>query len=98
MHRQIERDLAEVSRRLPTVVLPTGTDVRPAPWDFRHGRRLVEAAPATGGRFLDEPRVDGPGPYRADDDPTARAAAGHDAVASATTRWAPRTAPARAGL
>ncbi|MFF0516319.1 hypothetical protein [Streptomyces sp. NPDC004250] len=49
IHRQIERGLVEVSRLLPTVVLPTGTDVWPAPWDFRHSRRLVEAAAATAG-------------------------------------------------
>ncbi|MFF4469659.1 patatin-like phospholipase family protein [Streptomyces sp. NPDC001599] len=98
VHRQFERDLAEVTRRLPTVVLPTGTDVRPAPWDFRHSRRLVEAASATAGRFLDDLRVSGPVLYRAEDDPAAAAAAGHDAAASATTRRAPRLTPARAGL
>ncbi|MFG2316064.1 patatin-like phospholipase family protein [Streptomyces tendae] len=98
VHRQIERDLAEVSRRLPTVVLPTGTDVWPAPWDFRHSRRLIEAASATAGRFLDDLRVSGPGLYRAEDGPAGAAAAGHDAAASATTRRAPRLPPARAGL
>ncbi|WP_373103740.1 patatin-like phospholipase family protein [Streptomyces rubrogriseus] len=98
MHRQIERDLAEVSRRLPTVVLPTGTDVWPAPRGFRHSRRLVEAASATAGRFLDDLRVSGPGLYRAEDDPTAATAAGYDAAASARTRRAPRSTPARASL
>ncbi|MFB6770108.1 hypothetical protein [Streptomyces sp. NPDC056337] len=49
IHRQIERGLVEVSRLLPTAVLPTGTDVWYAPWDFRHSRRLVEAAAATAG-------------------------------------------------
>ncbi|WP_411090350.1 hypothetical protein [Streptomyces sp. 049-1] len=49
IHRQIERGLVDVSRLLPTVVLPTGTDVWHAPWDFRHSRRLVEAAAATAG-------------------------------------------------
>ncbi|NEC39271.1 patatin-like phospholipase family protein [Streptomyces rubrogriseus] len=98
MRRQIERDLAEVSRRLPTVVLPIGTDVWPAPRGFRHSRRLVEAASATAGRFLDDLRVSGPGLYRAEDDPATATAAGHDAAASARTRRAPRSTPARAGL
>ncbi|MFH8447079.1 patatin-like phospholipase family protein [Streptomyces sp. NPDC018026] len=57
MHRQIERDLAEVSRRLPTVVLPTGTDVWPATWDFRHSRRLIEAATATAATTRWAPRL-----------------------------------------
>ncbi|MFI8483939.1 patatin-like phospholipase family protein [Streptomyces rubrogriseus] len=98
MRRQIERDLAEASRRLPAVVLPTGTDVWPAPWDFRHSRRLIEAASATAGRFLDDRRVSGPGLYRAEGDPATATAAGHDAAASARTRRAPRSTPARAGL
>ncbi|MFI0951932.1 patatin-like phospholipase family protein [Streptomyces sp. NPDC021086] len=98
MHRPFERDLAEVSRRLPTVVLPTGRDVWPAPWDFRRSRRLIEAASATAGRFLDDLRVSGPGLYRAEDGPAAAAAAGHSAAAPATTRRAPRLTPARAGL
>nr|WP_237552738.1 patatin-like phospholipase family protein [Streptomyces sp. SID5789] len=97
IHRQIERDLAEVSRLLPTVVVPTGTEVWPAPWDFRHSRRLIEAASATAGRFLDDLRVGGPGLYRAEDAPAA-AAAGHHAAASATTRCAPRRTPEGAGL
>ncbi|WP_399185513.1 patatin-like phospholipase family protein [Streptomyces sp. TLI_185] len=32
LHHQIERDLHEVSRHLPTVVLPTGIEAWPAPW------------------------------------------------------------------
>lgn len=88
LRRQIERDLAEVSGRLPTVALPAGTDVWPAPWDFRHSKRLIEAASAAAGRFLDELSVDEPVLCRA----------GHDAVASVTTWWSPRPPFAGAGL
>ncbi|GAA0502128.1 hypothetical patatin-like protein [Paractinoplanes deccanensis] len=61
---QIERDLREVARHVPTVVLPTGIEQWPPPWDFGHARRLIRTASATAGRFLDELRVDGPGLYR----------------------------------
>ncbi|WP_061294696.1 patatin-like phospholipase family protein [Herbidospora cretacea] len=60
---QIERDLHEVSRRIPTVVLPTGVDTWPAPWDFRHAQRLIDTARLAAGRFLDGLRVSGPGLY-----------------------------------
>lgn len=62
-HHQIERDLREVSTHLPTVVLPTGIDTWPAPWDFRHAERLIGTAARTAGRFLDGLRVNGPGLY-----------------------------------
>lgn len=64
VHHQIERDLHEVSRVLPTVVVPTGIDEWPSPWDFGHARRMIRTATATAGRFLDSLRVDGPGLYR----------------------------------
>jgi NTE family protein len=66
LHHQIERDLHEVSEHIPTVVLPTGIDTWPAPWDFGHSQRLISTACHTAGRFLDELRVSGPGLYRAD--------------------------------
>ncbi|GAA4557200.1 patatin-like phospholipase family protein [Planotetraspora kaengkrachanensis] len=65
-HHQIERDLHEVSRRIPTVVLPTGIEDWPAPWDFGHSQRLINTASLAAGRFLDELRISGPGLYRAD--------------------------------
>lgn len=67
LRHQIERDLHEVSRHIPTVVLPTGIDAWPAPWDFGHSHRLISTASRTAGRFLDELRIDGPGLYRVDD-------------------------------
>jgi NTE family protein len=70
LHHQIERDLHEVAERIPTVVLPTGIETWPAPWDFRHSRRLISTASRTAGRFLDGLHVSGPGLYR-DDDPLA---------------------------
>ncbi|WP_232838277.1 patatin-like phospholipase family protein [Streptomyces geranii] len=66
LRHQIERDLHEVSRHLPTVVLPTGIETWPAPWDFRHSQRLIGTASDTAGRFLDGLRVSGPGLYRVD--------------------------------
>ncbi|NAS22970.1 patatin-like phospholipase family protein [Herbidospora sp. NEAU-GS84] len=60
---QIERDLQEAASRVPTVVLPTGVDSWPAPWDFRHAQRLIDTARCAAGRFLDGLRVSGPGLY-----------------------------------
>ncbi|MEW2572608.1 patatin-like phospholipase family protein [Streptomyces sp. NPDC047070] len=69
LRHQIERDLWEVSRHLPTVVLPTGTEDWPAPWDFGHSQRLIDGASLTAGRFVDALRIDGPGLYRAEPGP-----------------------------
>jgi NTE family protein len=66
-HHQIERDLHEVSRHIPTVVLPTGIEAWPAPWDFGQARRLISTASAAAGCFADRLVVHGPGLYRADD-------------------------------
>ncbi|MGW1888467.1 patatin-like phospholipase family protein [Streptomyces sp. NPDC001970] len=73
MHHQIERDLHEVSRHIPTVVVPTGVDAWPAPWDFGHSQRLISTASRTAGRFLDGLCISGPGLYRVDDPPSASA-------------------------
>ncbi|WP_063813869.1 patatin-like phospholipase family protein [Herbidospora daliensis] len=62
---QIERDLREAAGHVPTVVLPTGIDSWPAPWDFGHAQRLIDTAARTAGRFLDGLRVGGPGLYGA---------------------------------
>lgn len=67
LHHQIERDLREVSQHIPTVVLPTGVEAWPAPWDFGQSRRLINTASAAAGRFLDRLHIDGPGLYRVDD-------------------------------
>lgn len=67
LRHQIERDLQEVSQHIPTVVLPTGIEAWPAPWDFGHTRRLISTASRTAGRFLDGLHISGPGLYRAAD-------------------------------
>ncbi len=66
VHHQIECDLHEVSEHIPTVVLPTGIEAWPAPWNFGHSQRMISTASVTAGRFLDRLKVDGPGLYRAD--------------------------------
>ncbi|MBK3567245.1 patatin-like phospholipase family protein [Streptomyces sp. MBT62] len=70
LHHQIERDLREVSQHIPTVVLPTGIEDWPAPWDFGHSQRLIDTACFTAGLFLDGLRISGPGLYRVDDPST----------------------------
>jgi NTE family protein len=81
-HHQIERDLHEVSTHIPTVVLPTGIEAWPAPWDFGHSRRLISTASVTAGRFLDGLRISGPGLYRTDDHPETSADPGETATPS----------------
>ncbi|MET8644174.1 patatin-like phospholipase family protein [Streptomyces sp. NPDC004074] len=76
MHHRIERDLREVSRQIPTVVLPSGIEAWPAPWDFGRSQRLISTALRTAERFLDESRINEPGPYRPDDPPATAASAG----------------------
>ena len=82
LHAQIERDLHEVSKHIPTVVLPTGIEAWPAPWDFGHSQRLICTASLTAGRFLDGLCIRGPGLYRVDDPPETPASMGE---ASATS-------------
>ncbi|MEV1082469.1 patatin-like phospholipase family protein [Streptomyces sp. NPDC050211] len=82
LHHQIERDLHEVSQDIPTVVLPTGIESWPAPWDFGHSQRLISTASRTAGRFLDGLRIDGPGLYRADDPPATSASPGEASTSS----------------
>ncbi|WP_260462831.1 patatin-like phospholipase family protein [Streptomyces sp. TRM72054] len=84
LHHQIERDLHEVSRHIPTVVLPTGVDTWPAPWDFGHTRRLISTASRTAGRFLDGLRISGPGLYRVEDAPAVPAGPGEPSTSSAS--------------
>lgn len=67
LHHQIERDLREVSQYIPTVVLPTGIEAWPAPWDFGQSQRLISTARRAAERFLDGLRISGPGLYRVDD-------------------------------
>ncbi|WP_327582541.1 patatin-like phospholipase family protein [Nonomuraea sp. NBC_00507] len=81
-HAQIERDLQEVSRRIPTVVLPTGIETWPAPWDFGHSQRLINTACLAAGRFLDGLRISGPGLYRVDGPPATSAGLGRARTAS----------------
>ncbi|WP_440071519.1 patatin-like phospholipase family protein [Streptosporangium sp. OZ121] len=66
LEHQIERDLCEVSERIPTVVVPTGIETWPAPWDFGHSRRLISTASLAAGRFFDGLCISGPGLYRVD--------------------------------
>ncbi|MFF3464659.1 patatin-like phospholipase family protein [Streptomyces sp. NPDC002619] len=81
LRHQIERDLHEVSTYIPTVVLPTGIEAWPAPWDFGHSQRLISTASLTAGRFLDGLRISGPGLYRVND-PSATSASPGDASTS----------------
>ncbi|GAA1287687.1 patatin [Planotetraspora silvatica] len=81
-HHQIERDLHEVSKQIPTVVLPTGIETWPAPWDFGHSQRLINTASLAAGRFLDELRISGPGLYRVDGPPATSADLGKARAAS----------------
>ena len=71
LHHHIESNLREVSEHIPTIVLPTGIEAWPGPWDFSQSRRLISTASVTAGRFLDELWVTGPGLYRALDQPEA---------------------------
>ncbi|MDT7741719.1 MAG: hypothetical protein QOE59_797 [Actinomycetota bacterium] len=66
LHHQIERDLQQVASVVPTVVMPTGIEDWPSPWDFSQGDRLIRTARAAARRFLDEAPIDAaPGLYRA---------------------------------
>ena len=76
LHQQIERDLHDVSRDLPTVVLPTGITAWPAPWDFGQTPRLIRTASVAAGRFIDQVHIDGPGLYRAGDQPVTSTGSG----------------------
>jgi NTE family protein len=65
LHHQIERDLQQVASRIPTVVVPTGIEDWPSPWDFSQADRLIRTARAAALRFLDEAPIDAaPGLYR----------------------------------
>ncbi|MER5183691.1 patatin-like phospholipase family protein [Streptomyces sp. NPDC002896] len=82
LHHQIERDLQEVSKHIPTVVLPTGIEAWPAPWDFGQSQRLISTASLAAGRFLDDLRISGPGLYRADDPPATSVSPGEASPSS----------------
>lgn len=82
LHHQIERDLHEVSRHIPTVVLPTGIETWPAPWDFGHSQQLISTACRAAGRFLDGLSINGPGLYRVDDPSAAPAGPGEASTCS----------------
>ena len=71
LHHHIESNLREVSEHIPTIVLPTGIEAWPGPWDFSQSRRLISTASVTAGRFLDDLCVTGPGLYRDVDPPEA---------------------------
>ncbi|MFD7436353.1 patatin-like phospholipase family protein [Streptomyces sp. NPDC059861] len=73
IQHQIERDLDAVSRHIPTVVLPTGIEAWPSPWDFGQSQRLISTAHRTAGQFLDGLRINGPGLYRTEEPPAASA-------------------------
>ncbi|MEV7994562.1 patatin-like phospholipase family protein [Streptomyces sp. NPDC086077] len=90
LHHQIQRDLHEVSRHIPTVLLPTGIETWPSPWDFGHTQRLISTAARTAGHFLDTLRIDGPGLYRVDAPVTASAGPGAAAFIDPGAAGAPR--------
>jgi NTE family protein len=65
LHHQIERDLQQAASRVPTVVLPTGIEQWPSPWDFSQADRLITTAEASARRFLEETPIGAaPGLYR----------------------------------
>ncbi|SCG77395.1 patatin-like phospholipase family protein [Micromonospora humi] len=66
LRHQIERDLQEVAGRIPTVVLPTGVETWPAPWDFGQSQRLISTAERAAECFIERLRIGGPGLYRED--------------------------------
>lgn len=94
MHHQIERDLHEVARHVPTVVLPTGIEAWPRPWDFGHSQRLISTASRAAGRFLDGLRVSGPGLYRENGptEPATPTPAAHTTVPTAASENTTATA------
>ncbi|MEU2494579.1 patatin-like phospholipase family protein [Streptomyces sp. NPDC007883] len=96
MHHQIKRDLHEVARYVPTVVLPTGIEAWPRPWDFGHSQRLISTASHAAGRFLDGLRVSGPGLYRVNGptEPAAPTPAAHATVTTAGSEDTTATATA----
>ncbi|MDX2546242.1 patatin-like phospholipase family protein [Streptomyces sp. WI04-05B] len=81
---QIERDLHEVARHIPTVVLPTGIEAWPAPWDFGQTQRLISTACLTAERFLDGLRISGPGLYRVGDTSAVSRGPGETSISSTT--------------
>jgi NTE family protein len=83
LHHQIERDLREVSQHIPTVVLPTGIEAWPAPWDFGQSQRLITTACLAAENFLNGLRISGPGLYRVDD--SSAAAEGPDETTISST-------------
>jgi NTE family protein len=65
LHHQIERDLWHAAASVPTVVLPTGIDEWPSPWDFSQADRLITTARDAAERFLQETAIaPSPGLYR----------------------------------
>ncbi|WP_433782114.1 patatin-like phospholipase family protein [Actinomycetospora sp. CA-101289] len=65
LHHQIERDLWQVAASVPTVVLPTGVEAWPSPWDFSQADRLITTARDAAERFLQETAISAaPGLYR----------------------------------
>lgn len=79
LQQQIGRDLQEVSQHVPTVVMPTGVEDWPQPWDFTQSDRLIATARAASTNFLAglQASVE-PGLYRG---PTLHTAARADAAA-----------------
>ncbi|MFJ9711291.1 patatin-like phospholipase family protein [Streptomyces sp. NPDC101234] len=82
LHHQIERDLHEVSQHIPTVVLPTGIEAWPAPWDFGQSQRLISTACTTAERFLDGLSISGPGLYRVNDSSATSTGPGKASISS----------------
>ncbi len=66
VRHQVERDLREVAQHIPVVVLPTGTDSWPSPWDLGRSRRLITSAAIAAGRFIDGGDASGPVRHRAE--------------------------------
>jgi NTE family protein len=63
IRRQVERDVDEVAKTVPVVVLPPLCPLRSSPLDFDHGPELIEEAYRTSREFLRDLTVDGLGLY-----------------------------------
>nr|WP_215203613.1 hypothetical protein [Streptomyces sp. CHD11] len=71
LRHRVESELREAAAHVPTAVVPTGIEGRPAPWDLGHAQRMIDTAALAGGRFLDRLRIEGPGLHGDDDSPAA---------------------------
>lgn len=65
LRRQVERDVRDAARQVPTVVLPPLCPLRNSPFDFSHADMLIREGHQSSSDFLRTLEVDGPGQYGA---------------------------------